>query len=373
MIRNKVLHIVEDLGIGGLEKVVASIAIGLNKRKYEIEVWCLTNGGDIADQLTSENIKLKILGLDSYHKPSQIRKLFTCLKKSKFDIIHSHGYFASTFARLAAVLARAPIKIAHIHTTDFSFKKRNILVEKLLSACTDKIVCVSEAVKQYTETNLRINKKKTCLIYNGCCGGNEIKSDYRIDRNKFGFSKDNVIVISVGSLVRHKGHRILIDAIRLLEKKYNKLRLLIVGDGPLHKGLNSYIREHHLTSKIILVGKKRDVFPLLKLADIFVLPSIEREGLGIALIEAMACGLPLIGSNLGGIPEVVENNVNGILITAGNSKLLAKAIERLLTQKSIRVEMGKQGKIIYDKKFSDKTMLDKIESLYDELSKKNSK
>lgn len=368
MRKKKVLHIVEDLGIGGLEKVVASIAIGLDKKQYEIQVWCLTKGGDIADQLISKDINLKILGLDSYHNPFQIIKLIICLKKSKFDIIHSHGYFASTFGRLAALLAGIPVKIAHVHTTDFSFKKRNVLIERLLYIFTAKIICVSDAVKQYVEANLRTNNK-TCLIYNGCFTGGGIKSDYKIDRNLFGFSKDNFVIISVGSLVRHKGHRILIDAVKLLEKKYDNLRLLIVGGGPLHDCLNSYISELSLSSKIILAGKKENVFPLLKLCDVFVLPSTEREGLGIALIEAMACGLPLIGSRLGGIPEVIKHNINGLLFAPGSSYELANAIRQMMADEDKKMEMTIQGKKIFEKKFSIEIMIEKIEFLYDVCAK----
>ena len=363
----KILHIVEDLGIGGLEKVVAAIAIGLDKKKYEIEVWCLTKGGDIADQLISKNINLKILGMNSYHNPFQIIKLFVNLKKSKFDIIHSHGYFASTFGRLAALLAGIPIKITHVHTTDFGFKKRNILIERLLSIFTFKIICVSDAVKQYVETYVGINNKKTCLIYNGCYAGNLAKSDSKIARSLFGFSKENFIIITVGSLVQHKGHCILIDAVKILEKQYANLRLLIVGDGPLSGSIHSYIRKLQLTSKIILTGKKENVFGLLNLADIFVLASIEREGLGIALIEAMASGLPLIGSRLGGIPEVINHDVNGLLVRPGKPYELAESIEKIILNREMANKFGKQGKEIFKEKFTTHKMTRNLELLYDRI------
>ena len=158
--KKKVLQIVEDLNIGGLEKVVASIVDGLDKNKYDTQVWCLTKGGDIADHLISRHINVKILDLNNYHNPIQIIKLAIYLRRAKIEIIHSHGYFANTFSRLAAVLAMVPVKISHVHTTDYTLNWRNIVIDKLLSFSTDKIICVSGAVKQFVENDVGVSKKK---------------------------------------------------------------------------------------------------------------------------------------------------------------------------------------------------------------------
>ena len=167
MRKKKVLHIVEDLRIGGLERVLASIVLNLDRSKFIPQVWCLAQGGEIADDLIRAGVNVKILGMNSYYNPLNIIKLSNYLRKSKIDIIHTHGYFASTFGRLAAILAGTPVIITHIHTTYYGFKKRNILIERLLSFFTDKIVCVSKSTKEFVEKIERIDKNKTCLIYNG--------------------------------------------------------------------------------------------------------------------------------------------------------------------------------------------------------------
>jgi glycosyltransferase involved in cell wall biosynthesis len=368
MRKKKILHMVEDLNIGGLERVVESIVIGLNNDKYDIEVWCLAKGGTIADCLIEKGINLRILGMKSYYNPYNILKLSYYLKKSRITIIHLHGYFGNTFGRLSAVFAGVPIKIAHIHTTYYKFKKRNICIEKLLSYFTDKIICISKATKKFVEEFEGISEKKTCLIYNGVSPVRELSYKPNLKRISCNFSKDDIIAITVASLVHHKGHRILIDAISIISKKFKNLKLFILGDGPLRGTLESHVRDKGLESTIIFIGKKNDVFSYLKISDLFILPSIEREGLGLALIEAMASGLPLIGTDIGGIPEVIENNVNGIMIPPDNTNSLAEAIERLITDQKLRNEMGKEGKRIFKEKFSEKTMIHKIESLYDQLS-----
>jgi glycosyltransferase involved in cell wall biosynthesis len=131
--------------------------------------------------------------------------------------------------------------------------------------------------------------------------------------------------------------------------------------------LEEQAKNLNISTHIIFTGLRKDVLSLLRLADLFVLPSTKREGLGVALIEAISQGLALVGTRIGGIPEVIENNVNGILIPPGNSKSLAEALDRLIENQNLRDEMGKQGKRIYKEKFSGNIMLHKIESLYNQL------
>ena len=371
MARKKVLHIVEDLEIGGLERVIASIVMGLDRTRYEVEVWCLVRGGEIAEELVEKGIGVKILGMNSYHNPLQIVALSRLIKKSRIDIIHTHGYFGSTFGRLAAILVKTPTIIAHVHTTYYGFKKRNLLVEKFLSLFTDKIVCVSRAVNRFVEEVEGISEKKTCLIYNGVGKPRLFQGDRdsHVDRKSLGLGEEDLVVITVASLTPHKGHHVLIDAAKAVSKRHENLRLLIVGDGPLRNNLRAYADELQLSSKIVFAGQRKDVNSLLKLANIFVLPSKEREGLPIALIETMAVGLPVIGTQLGGIPEVIEENVNGLLFAPGNSEELAAAIEKLIGDKTIREKMGRAGRKIYEEKFTVERMVNNIESLYDELAR----
>lgn len=367
MTNKKVLHIVEDLKIGGLERVIASIVLGLDKTRYLSLVWCLSRGGEIAEELTNKGVEVKILGMNSYHNPLQIIALSRLIKKSKIDIIHTHGYFGSTFGRLAALLARTPIIIAHVHTTYYGFKKQNIVIERILSRFTDRIVCVSKAVKEFVVKTENIPEEKTCLIYNGVERSYPV--DFDIDRKNLGIEDKELVGITVASLTPHKGHRVLIDAIRIICKKHKHIKFLIVGDGPLRNNLEAYVKDVQLSSKIIFMGQRKDVASLLRLATFFVLPSTEREGLGIALVEAMSEGLPLIGTRVGGIPEVIEDNVNGLLVTPGDSLELAAAVGKLITDKAMQGRMGEMGKEIYRKKFTQARMNQSIEALYDGIIK----
>jgi len=374
MARRKVLHLVEDLRIGGLERVIASIALGLDRTRYEVEIWCLVRGGEIAEELVGKGVCVRILGMNSYHNPFQIMALSRLIKESKIDIIHTHGYFGSTFGRLAAILVKTPTIITHVHTTYYGFKKRNILIERFLSLFTDRIVCVSQAVKRFVLETEGISERKTCLIYNGVGKPRLFEGDSgsHVGRKSLGFEAKDLVVITIGSLSPHKGHKVLIDAAGIVSKRHDNVRFLMIGDGPLRSKLEAYAEKLQLSPRILFTGQHKDVFPFLKLANLFVLPSTEREGLGIALIEAMAVGLPVIGTKLGGIPEVIEHSVNGLLVAPGNPFELAAAIEKLIADHAIREKMGPMGKKIYEEKFTTTRMNRSIEALYDGNIKRRS-
>ena len=365
----KLILLVEDFRVGGLERVVETIFYGLDREKYDPCIWCLARGGELYHKLFRKGEKVKLLKVKTYHNPLNIFKLSFLLRKNKIQILHTHGYFASTIGRVSAFFARTPIVIAHAHTTYFSFSKRNKFVEKSLSHFTDRIVCVSKAVQKFVVEVEKIHPSKTCLIYNAAVVPDTRNLDEQTEseRSLLGITNNDFVAVSVASLTSHKGHHILLDAAAIIMRKYPHFKLLTVGTGPLRGELEKHAKRSGIFNNTIFAGLKENVFPLLKFANIFVLASTEREGLGIALIEAMAAGLPLIGTRIGGIPEVIEEDVNGLLVAPGDAEALAAAIKTLIDSKELAERMGRQGEKMYHEKFSVPQMIRKLESLYDKL------
>ncbi|MFA6411095.1 MAG: glycosyltransferase, partial [Syntrophales bacterium] len=279
----RILHIVEDLKVGGLEKVLASIVLSLDKTKYDVQVWCLARGGEIAQALIAKGMAVRILEMDSYYSPLQIAALARLMKKAQFHIIHTHGYFASTFGRFAAILAHIPVVITHVHSTYYDYGKRNLLVERLLSYFTDRIICISQAVETFVTVNEGISKKKTCLIYNAVDLPVYIDDDHhkRKVRNSLCINPEAIVITVVASLTANKGHRILLEAFAQVFRNHPAARLVIVGHGPLRKELEMTSRQLTLDQAVIFLGIRNDVFELLQASEILVLPSQTREGLGV--------------------------------------------------------------------------------------------
>jgi glycosyltransferase involved in cell wall biosynthesis len=355
--------------MGGLERVIETIVLGLDRRRYDVEVWCLARGGAIADELLSLGVRVKIQGLTSYYNPARIRSLASRLAASRFDVVHTHGYFASTFSRLALLLLRGPAVIHHIHTTDLNFKARNRRIESLLSLCSDRVICVSQAVKRFAEESLGVHSQKIRVVYNTAFADGEYSTEHAAGGQDVlsRLSPEDFVILSIASLTRNKGHDILLTAMKELLPRHNNIRGVIVGEGPERRFLEDRIGSLGLSGRVLLAGMRQDVLPFLHRADVVVLSTIGREGLSVALIEGAAAGRPLVGSDLGGIPEVIEHGANGFLFRPGDSLELVQALERLITNPELRERMGQRSRTLYGNRFSREVMIGRIEQMYDEV------
>ena len=364
-----VVHLVETLRIGGLERVVATIATGLSNDEYQVQVWCAVSGGSIADDLRAKGIEVKILGIPSYYNPLSFFRLARMLRSTKPDIIHTHTYFTNTLGRIAAKLAGVPVILTHVHSAYHGYSKRNIFIEKTLSLVTDRIICCSKAVQEFVISHEHINGTKVVTIFNGTQA--PLKNVNRTEtRRKLRVGPSDFAMVTVGSLFPHKGHRYLIEALSKINNDDVSIKYLIVGDGPLRNILEDQARVLGLDRIVCFLGERKDIGEILFSADIFALPSCEREGLPMSILEAMAYGKPVIATAIGGIPEAVDNGVTGLLVPPGDSAALAEALGVLLHDNSKRENLGREGAGRFALKFSAEKFLNEIDSLYDECLKK---
>jgi glycosyltransferase involved in cell wall biosynthesis len=357
--RLKVVYVTEDMPVGGQEKVIATLSCGLDPERFAIEVWCLVRGGALADQLRQAGISVRILGLASYHHPVNIVRMAAHLRRAGADIIHTHGSYAWTFGRLAAILAGKVTVVAHVHTNHTYERRRHVWIERVLSCGTQKIVCVSQAVRDHLVARTGIPAAKTCVIHNGVppCAPPSSPRQTSV-------GPADCLIVSIGSLVENKGHRYLIDAFQQAISICSALRLLIIGDGPLRAELEHRIAKAGLSGRVELTGCVANVHPILDRADMVVLPTIHREGLGLVLMEAQQHALPVIATWIGGIPEVVQNGQSGLLVPPGDHAALGNAIVKLAGDPSLRVKLGAAGRATYEARFRAERMVAQVESLY---------
>ena len=312
--------------------------------------------------------------MKSYYNPRRILELALLLQEAEIDLIHSHGYFASTFARLAGLKAGRTAMVRHMHTTDHRFSPRNMRIEALLSLYTDQVICVSQAVKTFAVETLGIPEIRTCVIYNTAFAKGNGSQGVGLEarRAALGIQADDFVILALASLKRNKGHEVLLHAVAQLRQQHPELRCIIVGEGPLRGQLESEAKRLGLAGHVVFTGLQSDVTPYLEMAHTLVLPTLYREGLSVALIEGASAGLPLVGSNLGGIPEVIEHQENGFLVRPGDGGDLAVAIGQLIANPDLRERMGRASREIYKTRFSQGIILRRIEELYDRLLKAKS-
>ncbi len=360
-----VIHLVEELTIGGLEKILTTIVLNLSKEKFNISVWCLREGGFFADKLAKEGIDVKTLHISTSRNPLNIYKLYKLLKNHKFDIIHTHAYSAGTIGRISAFLAGIPVIISHNHSVYNYYNKYYHFVEWLLSFITDRVICISEVVNRFANKTQRINSRKLITIHNGIdevCG--VVENRISELKKKIGIPINHSVIGTIAHLEEHKGIKYLLEAASLLLASRSNISFLLVGSGTLKRELKKLCVDLKIEKSIIFAGERSDVSEILFSIDIFVLPSL-REGLGIAVLEAMACGKPVIATNVGGIPEVVKDGITGILVPPKDPEALYCAMNELLDDREKREKMGRIGERVCNENFRAKTMVEKIENLYD--------
>lgn len=362
-----VIHLVEELTIGGLEKILTAIVLNLDKEKYNVSVWCLREGGFFADKLVNEGIDVKILHIYTSRNPLSIYKLYKLLKSHKFDIIHTHAYSAGTIGRISAFLAGIPVIISHNQNVYDYYNRYYHFVEWLLSLITDGIICVSDEVKRFTNETQGIDSKRLLTIYNG------IDSVYPVSekrtsglRKELDIPADHSVMGTIAQFSKKKGLAYLIKSASILLEHRKDVNFLLVGEGSIMEELKKLCVNLKVEKNVIFAGERSDIPEILSLIDIFVLPSI-REGLPLAVLEAMDCGKPIIATNVGGVPEIVKNGINGILVQPKDPEALYSAMKELLDDRGKMEKMGYEGKKICGKNFSSKAMVDRVEELYDKL------
>lgn len=362
--------------VGGVETVLYNIATRLDKEKFDVILGTFKDG-KVRDIFEKEGIKVKVFDRKSKFDFKIILKLFNYIKNADIDIIHTHGHFPGIAGRIAGKLAKKKvISTYHLPLNLDEHPKTTHILTKLTLSLADFITFVSKGVQETfcnyalsLEEALRQNEKY-CVIYNG------IDVDYiqnycsKLSRKKirleYGVKENDVLILNVGRLTKQKGQRYLIQAIKEVIKINSNVKLFIFGEGELGKELKCMINNDNLTDYIKIFSPIKDIYKILFASDIFILPSLY-EGLPMSLIEAMAVGVPVIGTNVCGINEIIKNKETGILIEPGDIDEIKKAIMFMIHNKEIALQYAKNAQDVVRNKFSISRMIDEYMTIYERV------
>jgi glycosyltransferase involved in cell wall biosynthesis len=297
------------------------------------------------------------------------KSLKSLIEKKHYDLVHCHSPIGGVIARCACIKKRADglkvIYTAHgFHFFKGSPKKYWLFfpVEKFLSRFTDLIITINKEDFELASNELKaLNTKYIPGVgidtkkYINC------KVDKKIKRIEIGIPEDSIMILSVGELVKRKNHEVIIKAISKLE--YNDIYYVICGKGQLDNELIALAKLKRIEDRVIFLGFRQDIPELCKVADIYAFPS-KREGLGLAGIEGMAAGLPIVSSNLNGIVDYSVNGVTGYTCKPDDVDAFAVAIEKLYLDKDLREKMGK-----YNVEVSKRFDIDKVDQIMSTIYK----
>jgi glycosyltransferase involved in cell wall biosynthesis len=355
---------------------------GINKATYQVDLACAP-GGRLIDLVEAQG--MKVIPFKNLVQPLHPLKdvlvlieLTLFLKKERYHIVHTHNSKAGFVGRLAATLARVPVIVHTVHGFAFHDREprwRRALfrnAESLASHWCDRMVFISQPLIDWALRERIVDRRKVLKIYSGIeleHFSPATEDEKKRLRKKWGIMGESPVIGIVSKLWDGKGHETLIRAFEELKKEIHDPVLVIVGEGYLHEKLVNLVHGLGLTGSVIFTGFHMDVSEIIATFDVAVLPSLF-EGMGRVLLEAMAMEKPVVASRVGGIPDLVHDGVNGILIAPGSVQELRSSLVKILRNPAMAAEMGKQGRKRISEVFSAETMAGSIDRVYQELLRK---
>ena len=357
-----ILYLTNHLNIGGITSYALTLTGGLKKRGHN--VYIASSGGELLPRFIEKGIAyvaipIKTKSEVSYKILISKFKLMKYIKQKNIDIIHAN----TRVTQVLSFLIRRSCQKPYVSTCHGFFKKR--FFRKIFPCWGNKIIAISESVKAHLVDDFKVNQPDIRVIHNGI-DVNKFKQqslEYRVERKKdLGLGEGPVVGI-VARLSEEKGHSDLIKAMQEVIARLPQAQLLIVGAGRLKEELLNLTRASGLEKSVFFLPAVADTQEVLSAMDVFVLPSL-KEGLGLALMEAMACGLGVVGSAVGGIKSLIQDKYNGLLVRPADSQGLSGAILELLQNPQQARSLGANARNFISQNFSQEKMISETEQVY---------
>jgi sugar transferase (PEP-CTERM/EpsH1 system associated) len=376
-----IAHVIHHLWIGGLENGLINLINRIPEERYRHAIICMDDFSDFRDRLQRKDVQVIAIHKKAGRDPAAKWRLFKLFRELKPDILHSRN-LSGLDALLPAYLAGINHRIHGEHgrdVDDLDGSNRKLqLLRRLHRPLINHYIPLSKDLAYYLQKSVGVAASRITQIYNG------------VDTDKFtpasgdrpplpagaGFAdKDSVIIGTIGRFQSVKDPMNLAEGfIRLLENRPEltaRVRLVMIGDGPLREPAMRRLAEAGYGDLVWVPGSRNDVEAILPAFDLFVLPSLA-EGISNTLLEAMACGLPVLATAVGGNPELVTDGESGTLIPAADSDAMATMLERYVRDKALRLSQGKAGRKRIEEKFSITAMVERYLAVYDSISRASS-
>jgi glycosyltransferase involved in cell wall biosynthesis len=370
----KVVVLVHMVGPGGGETMAVESTIGLDRRRFD-RVLCVGRWHEV-QELDSTVQQLRRVR-ESGARVLQLRRssrlaiwawwpLLRLLRREQVDVLHAHMFGSNVWACLLGRLAGVPVVICHEHMWSYGGggRLRALIDRWLIARWSDAFVAVSEAGLRSMIEVERIPAEDVVLVRNGLPAlppGDPDKV-----REELGIGSDQPVVVTVSTLRPEKAYGVLIEAAAGLAQSVPGLRVLIAGDGPERPKLEQLIADLEVDEVVTLLGWRADVPDLLAAADAAVCCS-DFEGGPLAVMEYMGAGLPVIATRVGGLPELIRDGENGVLIPPRDPSALAGALSSLIADPSRGQSLGAAGRELREREYGIDSYVDRLESLYRRL------
>jgi glycosyltransferase involved in cell wall biosynthesis len=364
-----VLHVIYSLYRGGAERLIETQVLGTDRTRYEILVCSLTGGGDIIDRMAAAGARVFLIGKRIRGDITPITKIANLIKTEKIDLLHLHNSPGAFWGTTAEIVSGTRVPIVRTEHNPYLPQRLPWIYRMVYPRFVKRakrIICVSEMVRRSYAEAFPEYADRYVTVLNGvrvqdfehlpprpeCCADFKLAPEVRL-------------IGTVGRMTAVKNQRMLIEALYLLRAKGTEAHLAIIGEGELRDQLAAYAGDLGVSEYVSLVKETRNISEFYGALDVFCLSS-DSEGIPLTLLEAMAAGVPVVSTNVGGIPEVVEDGVNGYLVPPGSPESLAKRVDDLLGDPARGAELAAKARETVRARFTADRMVLETERVYEE-------
>lgn len=358
----RLLLVVDSLEVGGAERHVVDLAAALRRKGHEVAVAC-SAAGELSDLLGAANVPLRVL-LDRLVKRrvsvTYTRRLRRLVKEQRFDLVHAHIYASAAASALATLGTGVPLVVTE-HTEGAWQGRRAHLVSRLIYRRARRMIAVSSPIRERLIERDGVHPKKISLIPNAVIPASDTNpgaSGALPDE-----WQEGPLIGAVARLQPEKGISNLLKAAARVSPSCPEARFLIIGDGPLREELLRLADRLGLRERVRFLGHRADARALIGLLDVLVVPSLT-EGTPLIVLEAMAAGVPVVASAVGGIPDQVRQDKEGLLVPPDDTAALGDALLELLQDPEAARLLGEAGRQRADSGFAHAAMVRKTEAVY---------
>lgn len=359
-----ILYLSTSSGPGGAERVISNLSASLDSSRYRA-ILCLFRPGWIQTHTESRGVRTYVIPTQGMFDWRWMLRFKRLLKDEHVDLIHAHEFDANVQGTFVAALSGVPL-VATVHGKNYFWEKVRRRAAYRWVSRRATMVAVSENLKQFIVEKVGVESEQVKVVYNGVdvfppCGTDDVGQC----RKELDLPTEHRVVGVVGNLYPVKGHQYLIASIPAVLAKCPKTTFIFAGRGQLEAELKDQAHQLGIDGHVRFLGLRQDIPRILAVLDVFVLPSLS-EGLSMAILEAMVAGKPVIATDVGGNPELVEDGGTGCLVPPKDSQALADRLVFLLTNSARASQFGKNGQVRAQGRFSLQTMVQEYQTLYDQ-------
>jgi glycosyltransferase involved in cell wall biosynthesis len=369
----RVAQIITGLVLGGGGQVMWTIARNIDKSRFDLDVYCISSGGELVEEIERLDCRIQIFPAYDHrrigrYRPGPILDLARALRQGRYDVVHTHLFQADIVGKLASRLAGLPHVVRSLHNMGAWKRRPHILIDRWLARKEERVVCCSEHLRTSAIRQEGLDPGRVLTIHHGVDAARFAVS---VDRDRFlrslGLSPELRVVGTIGRPIAEKGHKFLLQAIPAILEQHPNTQFLIVGEGRLRRAFERQVAREPFGGRVHFVGARADVPELLSVMDVFAFPSVS-EGLGIALLEAMAARVPIVASGIPPLTEIAEDGATALLVPPRDPRALAAAVVRLLGNAGESARLRDRAYAHVTSRFTERQMVARLEHVYRQLT-----